>query len=182
MTPPEVLHTHRLRIARLRVSDAERIFHGWAQDSEVTRYLIWPPHESLDESVAHALRCERAWEEGPSYTWVLEDPESGRALGSIAAHARGHRVSIGYLLARSAWGQGYMTEAVTAVTEWFLEQPEVFRIWAVCDFENVASARVLERAGFEFEGRLARWLIHPNASPEPRDALCFAMCRSPSSP
>ena len=70
-----------------------------------------------------------------------------------------------------------MTEAVSELTHWFLEQPEVFRVWALCDIENQASARVLERSGFEMEGTLRRWLIHPNVSPEPRDALCFSIVR-----
>ncbi len=175
--PPEEFETGRLRLVRLRLSDAERVFIGWAQDPEVTRYLIWSPHKSLSESEAHCRRCEEAWAQGSSFAWILEDLGSGEALGSIAAHRKGHRVALGYLLIRSAWGQGYMTEAVVALTEWFMLQREIFRVWAVCDAENAASARVLERAGFEYEGRLARWLTHPNASPEPRDALCFAVSK-----
>jgi RimJ/RimL family protein N-acetyltransferase len=71
-----------------------------------------------------------------------------------------------------------MTEAVRAVADWWLEQPAIYRVWAVCDVENRASARVLERAGFELEGTLRRWMIHPNVSDEPRDALCWARVRA----
>jgi RimJ/RimL family protein N-acetyltransferase len=131
----------------------------------------------MDESIAHAKHCEEAWEAGRSFAWVLEDLGSGAPLGSIAARPSGHRVALGYLLARDAWGHGFMTEAVRALADWWLEQPAIFRVWAVCDVENRASARVLERAGFELEGTLRRWMRHPNVSDEPRDALCYARVR-----
>ncbi len=176
-TPPEVFDTDRLRIRRLRLSDADGIFEGWAQDPTVTRYLMWKPHQSIEDTVAHATRCEEEWESGKGFAWILEDRNSAEMLGSIAAHPAGHRVALGYLLAPDAWGRGLMTEAVSELTSWFLEQSEVFRVWALCDFENQASARVLERSGFEMEGTLRRWLTHPNVSPEPRDALCFSIVR-----
>jgi len=43
--------------------------------------------------------------------------------------------------------------------------------------ENLASARVLEKAGMHREGMLRRWSVHPNVSPEPRDCLCYAIVR-----
>ena len=49
-----------------------------------------------------------------------------------------------------------MTEVVRAVTDWALAQPEVHRVWAVCDVENLASARVMEKAGMAREGKLRR--------------------------
>lgn len=177
--PPDTLNTERLRLRRLRASDAALVFETWAQDAEVTRFLTWPPHTSIEESMAHAERCERAWESGESYTWVIEERGTGAPIGSIAAHPAGHRIALGYLLAPGARGRGYMTEAVRALAAWWLAQPGVFRVWAICDVENRASAGVLERAGFTLEGRLRRWIVHPNVSDAPRDVLCFSRARQP---
>ena len=47
-------------------------------------------------------------------------------------------------------------------------------VWATCDVDNLASARVLEKAGFEREGRLHNWIVHPNIGPEPRDCYVYA--------
>jgi RimJ/RimL family protein N-acetyltransferase len=47
----------------------------------------------------------------------------------------------------------------------------------VCDVDNIASARVMEKAGLTLEGRLRRWLVHPNISDEPRDCLGYARVR-----
>ena len=70
-----------------------------------------------------------------------------------------------------------MVEAVTAVSNEAFEHHNLFRIWATCDKENLASARVLEKSGFVCEGTLARWMVHPNVSEEPRDALVYARTR-----
>ena len=67
-----------------------------------------------------------------------------------------------------------MTEALQPLVNWVINQPEIYRVWAVCDCENLASARVLEKIGMTREGVLRRWLIHPNLSDVPRDCLCYA--------
>jgi len=54
-----------------------------------------------------------------------------------------HRLEFGYVLGRPWWGQGLMTEALSEIVRWALRQPSVFRISAVCDVENVGSARVM---------------------------------------
>jgi hypothetical protein len=88
-----------------------------------------------------------------------------------------HRLEFGYVLARPWWGQGLMTEALTEIVHWALRQPSVFRIGAVCDVENTGSARVMAKAGLIQEGRLRRWLVHPNVSDEPRDCFSYARVR-----
>ncbi len=70
-----------------------------------------------------------------------------------------------------------MTEAVRAVIAWVFAQPGIYRVWAVCDVENLASARVLEKAGMHLEGILRRWLIHSNVSVEPRDCFCYSIVK-----
>jgi RimJ/RimL family protein N-acetyltransferase len=70
-----------------------------------------------------------------------------------------------------------MTEVLNDIVNWALQQPPIFRIGAVCDVENLASARVMEKAGLVREGLLRRWLMHPNVSDEPRDCLSYALVR-----
>ncbi len=99
-------------------------------------------------------------------------------LGAFDLRQSGpHRCGYGYVLARSAGGRGLMTEALAEVAEWALRQPGVWRIGDVCDVENVASARVMEKAGLSREGVLRRWAVHPNVGDEPRDCFSFAKVR-----
>jgi RimJ/RimL family protein N-acetyltransferase len=88
-----------------------------------------------------------------------------------------HRLDCGYVLARPWWGHGLISEALTAVAEWAMAQPDIRRLGAVCDVENLASARVMEKAGLEREGILRRWILHPNISSEPRDCYSYAITR-----
>jgi RimJ/RimL family protein N-acetyltransferase len=67
-----------------------------------------------------------------------------------------------------------MTEALSAAVAWARTMPRIRRVWAVCDVDNRASARVMEKAGLVFEGVLRRWAVHPNISPVPRDCTCYA--------
>jgi RimJ/RimL family protein N-acetyltransferase len=71
-----------------------------------------------------------------------------------------------------------MSEVLTSVVQWALGQPGIYRVWATCDVDNVASARVLERVGMEREGVLRRWLVHPNVGEEPRDCICYSIVRA----
>ena len=71
-----------------------------------------------------------------------------------------------------------MAEAVTAVVDWAFTEPSVFRVGAVCDIDNQRSARLLERAGFEREGVLRSWAVHPNISATPRDCYSYSKIRN----
>ena len=59
------------------------------------------------------------------------------------------------------------------MTAWGLAQRDLHRVWAVCDVDNEASARVLEKAGMTREGRLRAWAALP-AFDAPRDVWCYA--------
>jgi RimJ/RimL family protein N-acetyltransferase len=99
-------------------------------------------------------------------------------LKTIEVSVRANAMDLGYALARRWWRQGLMSEAVTAMIEWALAQPTIYRVWATCDADNVASARLLERVGMEREGVLRRWLVHPNLSKVPRDCLCYSIVKA----
>lgn len=175
--PPERLHTQRLLLRRPRPGDAEEIFCAYAQDREALRYLTWTPHASVEETRAWLQRAREDWEAGRAFRWVITRPGEDRAMGMVELRPEGHRVELGYVLARRYWNRGYMTEVVQTVVRWLLAQPGVHRVWAVVDVDHPASARVLEKAGMRFEGILRRWSIHPNVSPLPRDCACYSAVR-----
>lgn len=177
VTPPKTLKTDRLRLRKAKLSDAEPIFRQYAQDPEVTKYVSWRAHANLEETREYVRMCLLAWDIGKAFHWVIERTEDKQVIGMVIARAGGEKWELGYVLARAHWGQGYMTEALKALIAWALKQKEIFRIWAVCDIDNVASARVMEKAGMEREGVLRRWSVHPNLSPEPRDSFCYAIVK-----
>jgi len=116
-------------------------------------------------------------QDGNAYSYAIALKDSEAVIGMIALHPDDFKVGLGYVLAHPHWGKGYMTEAVRVLANWLLEQPEIYRVFAVCDMENFASARVMEKAGMIREGILLRNSMHPNVSNEPRDSYIYSIVK-----
>jgi [ribosomal protein S5]-alanine N-acetyltransferase len=174
---PKTLKTERLRLRKVKLADAEAIFREYAQDPEVTRYVSWHAHRSLDETRDYVRACLLAGDTGRAFNWVIEDRGEDQLMGMIVARVNAEKWELGFVLAQRYWGQGFMTEAIRAVINWALCRGGIFRVWAVCDIDNLASARVMEKAGMQREGVLRRWSVHPNISAEPRDSYCYAIVK-----
>ncbi|HEX8473522.1 MAG TPA: GNAT family N-acetyltransferase [Pyrinomonadaceae bacterium] len=177
MIPPEILYTERLILRIPRLSDAAAIFHLYAQDTEVTRHVVWRPHTNVQETEQYLTQCVAAWGINSHFSWVIALREDGQLLGMIELRINNFKADIGYVVARPFWGRGIATEAGRSVVEWALLQEGIYRVWALCDTENVASARVLEKVGMGREGLLRRNILHPNVSNEPRDSYCYAIVK-----
>jgi ribosomal-protein-alanine N-acetyltransferase len=174
---PDVFETARALLRPVSPGDADAIFSTYAQDEDVTRYLIWRPHRNLGETRSYIQRCIAIPPE-VERTYMIVGREDNGIRGAFALRQRApHRLDCGYILAHQWWRMGLMTEILTEVTDWALEQPSLFRFGAVCDVDNIGSARVLEKCGFIREGLLRRWLVHPNISDEPRDCFSYARVR-----
>lgn len=79
-------------------------------------------------------------------------------IGSIGIFRQGniHRqtAELGYYIAEEYWGKGIMTEAVKQICEYVFDKSDIIRIYAEPFAYNIASCRVLEKAGFQYEGTL----------------------------
>jgi len=177
MEVPETIQTKRLILRKPRMEDAQAVFEGYAQDPEVTRYLVWKPHQNIRETEQFLLACGQLWQTGKDFAYAITLKENEILIGMFGLHPMNLKIEVGYALARPYWGQGYMTEVLHAVNAWALAQPDIFRVQAFCDVENIGSARVMEKAGMEREGLLRRYVLHPNVSDEPRDVYLYAIVK-----
>lgn len=174
---PDSFATPRLILRPIAAADAPAIFAGYAQDPGVVRYLTWRRHQTIVETEAYIAGCLTK-PAASARTYVLTERIDGRLLGAFdLRRPESHRFDCGYVLARPFWGRGLMTEALTEIAGWAMRQDGIRRLGAVCDIDNLASARVMEKAGLAREGILRRWLVHPNIGPEPRDCFSYAKCR-----
>ena len=153
--------TARLVLRRPKLSDAAAMY-GYGRDPEVTRYMDWRTHTTVADAVAFLGGAASRWDSGEEYSWAITVKPDDRTIGSIACRVRDHAVDLGYVLSRDHWRRGYATEAAQKVLEWAATLADVYRVWAICDVENAASARVLEKIGMSREGVLRRWAIRPN--------------------
>lgn len=174
---PERNETDRLVLRKPHIQDAFSIFNGWAQDTEVTRYLTWRPHKQVEQTMEFVRGCLAAWETQTRFPYMITIKETGEVIGMIDPRIEGSRLGIGYVAARAHWGKGYVTEATRAVMEWAFQQPTIYRVYATTDLENVASQRVLEKVGMQCEGILRRYILHPNISNIPRDSYMYAITK-----
>jgi len=177
MKPPESFATPRLSLRTPSLDDAEIIFQKYAQDAEVTKYLSWQPHKNLDTTREFLHRCIQCWKEETAFPWTIIRKNDNTLLGMIEIRIDRFRADFGYVLAREYWGNGYATESTKSVTQWAIEQESIYRVWAVCDVENLASKRVMEKAGMQKEGILRRFIIHPGLSSEPRDCYSYSLVK-----
>lgn len=139
--------------------ETERLLPIPLDDTEMTALTEAETDPALKEAYREMLAgClaepkKRLW-----YTaWVMQQKENPAAVvGDFCFKGLGKdgAVEIGYGLRDGFCGNGYMTEAVIAATEWALTQPEVSRVEAEADPDNQASQRVLACAGFVPTGKI----------------------------
>jgi len=176
--PPKTFQTSRLSASVPSENDAEEAFDVYASDPTVTRLLSWKAYEDVEPLRVFLAVRARAWDEGEGHmAWMLRLRETGAIVGSIGVEISSHSACFGYVLGHTYWGKGLTAEALNYLTHWALAQPSIYRAWAFCDAENAASARVMEKCGYEREGRLRRWHVCPTIGPEPRDCIVLSKTR-----
>ncbi len=177
MRPPERIQTDRLTLRVPRLEDAEAIFQGYTHDPQVTRYLPWSPHERVEQTRDFLAGCIEAWRGNNRFPYVITEKGLDCAIGMIELRIETFQAEVGYVLGRSYWSKGYMTEALRGLIDWWRDEPSLYRLWAICDVDNIGSARVMEKSGMQLEGRLRRSLLHPSTSPEPRDCFLYSIVK-----
>ncbi len=173
----DYLKGQRLVLRPPLTGDAESVY-AYASDPVVTRFLAWPRHTSPAASERFIGIAKEKWRAGRELVWLIED-ENG-VVGSIGAGISRVNAGIGYVLARSSWGQGYASEALQLVSEALHRLSPVQSMWALCAIENTASARVLKKGGFHAERTLRRYLVAPNLQGRPLDVVVYSRRLSPT--
>jgi RimJ/RimL family protein N-acetyltransferase len=170
--PPDRMLGSRLLLRRPVLSDAGALFQRVARDRAVTKYLLWSPHPNV--ATTRRVIAEKLNASDEERTWAIELRHSGDVIGLTSCRRSApESVEIGYCLGRKWWGKGLMLEVLDVLLSALEADRGVFRVWATCSVDNERSARLLERAGFLLEGRLARHAVYPSMGPEPRDSLLY---------
>ena len=149
------IETERLILRRLTVGDAEDMFNNWANDAEVTKYLTWPTHKSVEVTKSLLAAWVEDYQKNDCYQWCIELKEIGQPIGTIGAVEIDESIGdieIGYCIGRKFWNKGIITEAFKAVIDFFFNEVGVNRISGRHDVNNPASGRVMEKCGLKHEG------------------------------
>ncbi len=150
------LSTERLVLRRFEEKDASDIYRNYASDPLVTRYLTWNTHSSKEVSVQTA----KAFHDGAfgPYQWAVVLKETGQVIGSIGfvrINDENSEAEFGYVIGRSWWNKGIMTEALHELLRFGFSECGFCRITGRYDVRNTASGRVMEKCGLTLsnEGR-----------------------------
>jgi aminoglycoside 6'-N-acetyltransferase len=150
-----VLETQRLKLRSFQKSDLAP-FVAYRSDPEVARYQGWDAPYPVEKAAAFIQEMAQAIPNtnGDWYQFAVELKQSGALIGDCAFHTLpedNRQAEIGFSFARSYQGFGYATEAVKRLLAYLFADLNLHRVQAICDVENTASARLLERVGMRQE-------------------------------
>ncbi|KAH0637149.1 hypothetical protein KY289_037064 [Solanum tuberosum] len=146
----------RISLRPFNISDANNLF-TWANDENVTYYLRWNTITSIEaaRNYIQQVVIPHPWRR----SICLDD----RSIGYVSVRPesrsdQNHRAHIGYAIGSDYWGQGIVTKALKmAIPIVFNDFPNLVRIEALVEPQNIGSQKVLEKVGFKKEGFLRKY-------------------------
>ncbi len=152
------IETDRLILRRYVIEDADAMYKNWASDSEVTKFLTWQPHSSVEVSRGIIENWLKEYSDEKYYQWAIVLKANGNEpIGDISVVQMNEDISmvhIGYCLGRAWWRRGIMSEALKAVMDFMFDTVEVNRVESRHDPMNPNSGKVMQKCGMKYEGTL----------------------------
>jgi len=152
------LETDRLLLRRFSVNDVNDIFE-YASDSDVNTFMPWDMHKSINETKEFLEKSKESCDKSGDLDWGIELKSENKLVGGITIRTwndANRCGDIGYVLSKKYWNMGITTEALKAVIQFGFEKLYLNRIEAHCDENNIASYKVMEKAGMKYEGTLRK--------------------------
>jgi RimJ/RimL family protein N-acetyltransferase len=157
-TPAFPILTDRLSLRRFSMDDLDVLYEIQCRE-DVTRYLYWEPRnlDQVKETLAQRVNQYRFDELNDVLAMAVVRRDTGQLIGSanLSYASREHsQAELGYVLHPDQHGDGYGTEVAIALLRLGFEGVGVHRVYGRLDGRNIASARVLEKAGMRREAHL----------------------------
>ena len=149
-----ILETRRLTLRKCLETDIPE-FNRLASNPNVTTWIGWEPHKSVDETAEFVKQLTEGYERGTCMTWAMCDKETDKFMGLVSfVHVKEKNFSgeVGYWIGEEYWNKGYTTEAMKKIIGYAFETLGLHRITAGHCVENLPSGRVMVKLGMKFEG------------------------------
>jgi ribosomal-protein-alanine N-acetyltransferase len=172
---PEKVETERLLLQRLKYEDAEEIFYSYASKPEVTHFLSWKTHGSVEDTQSFLKYAIMNWNIGVDYSYTIRMKGSNKLVGGFGFINEDGKVQFGYAISPVHWGNGFATEACKSMMELIRQCSDVYRVATFVDSENIASMKVLEKSGLVKEAILKKWFRFVNQNNQPKDCTLYAL-------
>jgi ribosomal-protein-alanine N-acetyltransferase len=173
---PERIETDRLILERLCHDNLDlfefyRIcsdYDGTEDMAEVTQYMPWEPHKTVNESKEFIDSAEKRWDEGEGAAYAIRPADGEDGVGEYAGNAALHidwekrTGGLGTWLRKRFWGRGYSGERAAALMELAFERLDLEVVAVTHHADNQKSRRAIEKYieahGGHCEGRLRNWI------------------------
>ena len=152
--PTPTLLTARLLLRPFAETDAQAIY-ALQSNACVLRYWDSPPWTERSRADAFIAACRTMAEDGSGARFAIETHDDKAFVGWCSMFRWNpvyRSLGIGYCFDKPVWGKGYATEAARGMLQWAYGALDLNRVEAELDTRNAASAKVLEKLGFEREG------------------------------
>ena len=144
------------KIRKWQLSDARDLASALSNTKIQDNLRDGLPYPYTEKDAVEYITAMLAADENGTFAFAITIDD--KVIGSIGAFRQGniHRrtAELGYYLAEDNWGKGIMTQAVKQICNYVFDKSDVIRIYAEPFAYNTASCRVLEKAGFQYEGTL----------------------------
>jgi RimJ/RimL family protein N-acetyltransferase len=165
-------------LSEIQASDLAAFVEYLAEKEIYDRTLRIPhPYTEADAQAWLAIVEKTTREQGRPVKWAIRDRDD-RLIGGVGFDdfvlGKSHRAEIGYWLAKPYWGRGIMTAVVQKACAFAFAEFGLVKITAHVFADNLASARVLEKCGFELEGYLKKHYLKDGRL---LDAKAYALFR-----
>lgn len=156
----QTIETERLILRKIELKDAEDLCELF-NDEKVQEFLVGIPENYTVEMATDYIgnKMSKRYLKSDFYDWGIEDKNTQKLVGRICVYRlddERRMADLVWYITPAVRGKGYMTEAGKAVVE-FLQSIGFERIEAFADVENIASIRVMEKIGMQFEGILRKY-------------------------
>ena len=146
----------KCRIRKWKLSDAKDLAAALSNKKVQDNLRDGLPYPYTEQDGKEFISAMLSADENETFAFAIT--VNNMVIGSIGIFRQGniHRqtAELGYYIAEEYWGKGIMTEAVKQICEYVFAKSDIIRIYAEPFAYNIASCRVLEKAGFQYEGTL----------------------------
>lgn len=150
------LETERLILREFDYKDVEDLYE-YCKDEEVTKFVGVDTYENIETAQDRIDFLKAQYAQESKLCWAIEERKNKKVIGSVDLFNICYEKNmgeIGYMLNKSYWNKGYMTEAVNRVLKFGFEDIGLREIIGKCIVSNISSQRVLEKVGMKDDGIL----------------------------
>lgn len=143
------IKTERLLLRPVEMADLEATY-AYASDIENTRYMMYLPYESMEETQQAIQDSVDQWKSARPTHWEFAVMKDGEQIGGVTLYFVGEgEFELGWVLSKRHWHHGYAAEAAQALIDYACQNLNAKRIFAGCDKENTASENVMRRLNMQ---------------------------------